>query len=275
LRIFYGEKETALIKNKNMTMTTPNPEENNKKTNFERLFDPYAKGNMFEELLKYKLGEPAPEAQAADLDQTHRVILDILAKRDGWTYVELQSLFLSLRHLIEIKKAQGAFQVLNFYCNWCAHVAITQSAFGFQMLEQINNFFLQFGKENIPKTEEEYAKELTAIFSFDLLIKEITELLKSYDNPNLDIVANPTNHPILKALLYTYVASKSISFGSNYENEKDRAHKYYTRINEQYKAMGIEDLMIMRITITYVQNINTLQMVRKSGQAILLSGYLK
>lgn len=239
------------------------------------MFDSEKSGSIFEHMLRYNLTQRHPAALQMDIDKVHRTILDDLRKEANWKFIHIQSFFLSLRHLVEFKKLQAEVPVLNFYCNWCAHVALTQSAFGYQMLEALNNFFLKLNDEETKEGTDEKAKEeITSIFSIDRLCIEIRNLLRIYNIENLPITAHEENRESLKTLLFYYVDGKAVSFGNQYETEGTKAFKYYERINSAYKVKGLDDIFIItQFTIFHIQGVRTLEIQRKNASPIVLAGY--
>lgn len=205
-----------------------------------------------------------------ELSETQKIILEQLRERSAWSLVEVQSLFICLRHLLEIRKLKNKYQVVNFYCNWAAHIALLVSSVGHQILEAFNGLFFELHTySDAPKSDEEYKKRIKEILSIHQFAEQARNLLQEYNIPTLPILEDQ-NIPVLQDMIFTYLHGKSIAYG---DNEND-ANRYYKDIHALYVDKKVEHLFITQVALIKMQGTYCLEIKMKGLPILLLTGYL-
>ena len=69
-------------------------------------------------------------------DPTEKLIQQIDTS-DGFDGDSVLAFMKELRELLELKKLQSKFPLLNFYCNWCLHAELSGSNTIYRILECI------------------------------------------------------------------------------------------------------------------------------------------
>jgi hypothetical protein len=149
--------------------------------------------------------------------------------------------FLTLRQLIEYRKLQGQFPILNFYCNWTAHGQITKSLAGLQMLAKMSEFsILTF--RGINNKFPDFVKKVQEILSLQNMKVEILLLLMQFKINVPFQIANPVSYRFICNILLAYLQNKPIKFsGPPFKPNQAKEERIYNQIMENARLIGWED----------------------------------
>jgi len=134
-----------------------------------------------------------------------------------------------LRELIELKKLQSKFPILNFYCNWCLHPELSGSNTIYRILEEITDFFLS--EKDIGS---KFIDHVNNLLSMDNLRKQMIELFALENIPDYWISTNYNWYGFRQRLL-SNIVRKPIEFPPGVDAEAaklDRGKKVSRRLKK-------------------------------------------
>ena len=170
---------------------------------------------------------------------------------DGFDGDNVLAFMKELRELLELKKLQSKYPILNLYCNWCLHPELSGSNTIYRILEEITDIFLT---EN--DIGSEFIDHVNRLLSMENLRKQMLELLAVENIPDYWISMNENWHGFRQRLLFN-VVRKPIQFPLGRDAEADKldrgeavsdhlkkAAEIYLRIKKKSRGLGAVKLYL-------------------------------
>ncbi len=156
-----------------------------------------------------------------------------------------------LRELLELKKLQSKYPILNLYCNWCLHPELSASNTIYRILEEITDIFL-----SEIKIGSEFIGHVNHLLSMENLRKQMLELLAAENIPDYWISINENWYGFRQRLL-SNVVRKPIQFppgtdaiaekigrGETVPNHLKKAAEIFLRIKRKSQGLGAVKLYL-------------------------------
>lgn len=154
-------------------------------------------------------------------------IQKIVSKGAGIDENDTRSLMILIRKLLELMSQfdKSQFLTLHLYCNWVAHIEITQSNTGLRILAEINDTLVTV-KDLTDTTEIQ--KRMSSAIGFSVLRKEISQFLQKFGIDEA-LVRDNSNWAVVLTNLIEIIRDVPLSFPQISQLDKTK-QKIYTQI---------------------------------------------